>query len=162
MKIKDILSEQPNSYQAGKSFAKKATSPSQWGLGGDADYEGGKAFVDKLLDPSQWFKGGNKTAQPQQTKQPVAKTNPNELDLGDKPPHEVRANLDNMISGKVFASDVSTAKSIYDQMNKGTYKPAVDIESTMRSLKKVIDQQPLSKDDTEIFKKLKAAISNIN
>lgn len=47
-------------------------------------------------------------------------------------------------------------------MNKGTYKPAVDVESTMRSLKKVIDQQPLSKDDTEIFKKLKAAIRNIN
>lgn len=98
MKIKDILSEQPNSYQAGKSFAKKATSPSQWGLGGDADYEGGKDFVNKMLDPTQWFKGGNNTAQPQQTKQPVAKTNPNELNLGDKPPHEIRANLDNLIS----------------------------------------------------------------
>jgi len=62
MKINDIITEQPDSYQAGKAFVQKTTSPSQWGVGGDKDYEGGKAFVNKLLDPSQWFKGGGEKA----------------------------------------------------------------------------------------------------
>ena len=162
MKIRDILSEQPSGFQAGKALAKKVTSPSQWGLGGDKDYEAGKAAVDKLFDPSQWFRGGGTQTAQAPGQQTAKRADPNQLDLGNKQPHEVRANLDAIISGNYFAADKATAKSIYDQISKGSYKPAVDIESTMGSLKKVVDGQSLSKDDIEIFKKLKSSIRNIN
>jgi hypothetical protein len=163
MKIKDIITEQPDSYQAGKAFAQKATSPSQWGLGGDKDYEGGKAFVNKLLDPGQWFKGGGGKAA-SDTAPTTKKTvqSPDQLDLGNKRSFEVRRNLDNLISGQYYAADIAVAKSIYDQMNAGTFKPAIDIESTMRSLKKVVDGQTLAPDDLETFKKLKAAVKNFD
>jgi len=47
-------------------------------------------------------------------------------------------------------------------MKAGAFKPAIDIESTMRSLKKVIDGQSLAPEDLEIFKKLKTAVKNID
>jgi hypothetical protein len=160
MKIKEVVAE--NSYQAGKAFAQKITSPSQWGLAGDKDYEGGKDFVNKLLDPSQWFQGGGAKSPNEPAAQKSAQQNPNQLNLGNKRSFEVRKSLDNLIRGQYFQADVQTAKSIYDQMRAGTFKPSVDIESTMRSLKKVVDGQSLTPDDLETFKKLKPAIKNLD
>jgi len=162
MKIKDVITEQPGGYQAGKAFAQKVTSPSQWGLGGDKDYEAGKAFATKLLSPSQWFKGGGEKAASAAPTTRKTVQSPDQLDLGNKRSFEVRKNLDNLISGKYYAADIAVAKSIYDQMTAGTFKPAIDVESTMRSLKKVVDGQSLAPDDLETFKKLKAAVKNLN
>jgi len=158
MKIKDIIVEQPSGYR--KSFVSKAASPSQWGLGGDPDYEAGKSFASKVFSPSQWFRGSGQPSSQQSSKtgsKPI-----DHVDLGNKKSFEIRRNLDNIASGQYYASDISVAKNIRDQIKAGSFKPAVDIESTIITLDKVINRAPLSKEDQERIKKLKTATKNLN
>lgn len=181
MKIKEIITEQTGGYQAGKSAVSKAVSPSQWGLGGDSDYQAGKSFVSKLVSPSQWFQGGQDTQAGQsavskafspsqwfqgsnQKTKPWGSTfkSPDNINLGNKQPFEVRRNLDNLASGQYYNQDIAVAKMFHDQLKAGTFKPAIDVESTIASLKKIIDGYSLSKDDLEKVKKLKAATKNLN
>jgi hypothetical protein len=182
MKIKDIITEQSGGFQSGRQFISKLSSPSQWGLGGNTDYEAGKSFISKLASPSQWFQGGKNFQQGRSAvdkiKSPnkwfqgggeksrgsydTVSTSPDYIDLGTKKPFEVRRNLDNLASGQYYNQDVAVAKMFHDQLKAGSFKPAVDIESTIGSLKKVIDRTSLSKDDLERIKKLKTATKNLS
>jgi hypothetical protein len=183
MKIKDIIVEQPSGYQAGKSLVSKIVSPSQWGVSGNQGYQSGKSFVSKLFRPSQWIQGNqgfqtgqsavSKALSPSQWgqgsgqfqqgagKTSVAKSI-DHINLGNKKPFEVRRNLDNISSGQYYNQDIATAKMFHDQLKAGTFKPAIDVESTIGSLKKVIDGSSLSKDDLERVKKLKTATKNLS
>ncbi len=183
MKIKDIIVEQPSGYQAGKSLVSKAVSPSQWGLGGNQGYEAGKSFVSKLFRPGQWFQGGqgfqagqsavSKALSPSQWGQSLGQSQQgagrakvskpvDHADLGNRKSFEVRKNLDNIASGQYYNQDIAVAKMFHDQLKAGTFKPAIDIESTIGSLKKVVDGYSLSKDDLERVKKLKTATKNLS
>lgn len=127
MRIQEILSEAPSSFQQGKAAMNKVMSPTKWldGTEFKAGYDKGRNVMNKVLTPSRWFEKG-------------ADSSPKKIQ-----PQVIRQALINAAQGKpLYQSDVAALKSAQES--------APDA-ATIQAVKMAYTGKPLSKEQQQLL-----------
>ena len=127
MKIREVVLEEPSSYQRGKDAMDKILSPSKWldNTEFKAGYDKGRSAMDRVLDPKQWFRKG--------ASQPERQT----------PKHLIRQTLVRASAGKpLYQDDLSRLQSIEDS--------APDT-ATRQAIKMAYQGKPLTKEQQQLL-----------
>jgi hypothetical protein len=128
MKIRDIVTEAPATYQQGVELGKRIMSPSQW-LPKDAaaNLKKGTDLGKKILSPSAWLGKDNST----DDSKPLAD-------------HVIRQTLTNAASGNTLSlEDVKVLKRIYSGVKSGTIRTSNDQQTLLTTLQAAYNLETL-------------------
>ncbi len=134
MKIRDIISEAPGSYQQAYDAAKSIFSPVQ-AMTNDPEYQAAHAKAKNIFSPTKWGKSDEPAA---------ASATP----LKD---FEIRDSLNNAAAGKVYQDDVAVLKRVHAAVQSGKIKPSVDAATLLPILKAAYQTQPIKDDSKKLL-----------
>jgi hypothetical protein len=134
MKIRDIISEAPGSYQQAYDAAKSIFSPAK-AITNNPDYQAGYAKTKNIFSPTKWGKSddaaNNSAALPKE--------------------FEIRDSLNNAAAGKVYQDDVKVLQQVYTGVKSGKIKPNVDAAALLPVLKAAYQTQPITDDSKKLL-----------
>ena len=134
MKIRDIISEAPDSYQQAYDAAKSIFSPAK-ALTKDPAYQAGYAKTKNIFSPTKWGKSddaaNNSAALPKE--------------------FEIKDSLNNAAAGKVYQDDVKVLQQVYTGVKSGKIKPNVDAAALLPVLKAAYQTQPITDDSKKLL-----------
>jgi hypothetical protein len=134
MKIRDIISEAPGSYQQAYDAAKSIFSPAK-AITNDPAYQAGYNKTKNIFSPTKWGKSDDaanaSTAQPKD--------------------FEIKDSLNNAAAGKVYQDDVKVLQQVYTGVKSGKIKPNVDAAALLPVLQAAYQTQPISDDSKKLL-----------
>ena len=134
MKIKDVISEAPGSYQQAYDAAKNIFSPTK-AITNDPAYQAARDKTKNIFSPTKWGKSNEPAA---------ASATP----LKD---FEIRDSLNNAAAGKVYQDDVAVLKRVHAAVQSGKIKPSVDADALLPILKAAYQTQPITDDSKKLL-----------
>jgi hypothetical protein len=134
MKIKDVISEAPGSYQQAYDAAKSIFSPAK-AITNDPAYQAARDKTKNIFSPTKWGKSNEPAA---------ASATP----LKD---FEIRDSLNNAAAGKVYQDDVAVLKRVHAAVQSGKIKPSVDADALLPILKAAYQTQPITDDSKKLL-----------
>lgn len=132
MKIRDIISEAPDSYQQAYDAAKSIFSPAK-ALTNDPAYKAGYNKTKNIFSPTKWGKSGDaaSTAQPKD--------------------FEIKDSLNNAAAGKVYQDDVKVLQQVYIGVKSGKIKTNVDAAALLPVLQAAYQTKPITDDSKKLL-----------
>jgi cytochrome c1 len=134
MKIRDIISEAPGSYQQAYDAAKSIFSPAK-AITNDPAYQAGYNKTKNIFSPTKWGKSDDaanaSTAQPKD--------------------FEIKDSLNNAAAGKVYQDDVKVLQQVHTGVKSGKIKPNVDAAALLPVLQAAYQTQPISDDSKKLL-----------
>jgi len=134
MKIRDIISEAPGSYQQAYDAAKSIFSPTK-AITNNPDYQAGYAKTKNIFSPTKWGKSddaaNNSAALPKE--------------------FEIRDSLNKAAAGKVYQDDVVVLQQVYSGVKSGKIKPNVDAATLLPILKAAYQTQPINDNSKKLL-----------
>lgn len=135
MKIRDIISEAPGSYQQAYDVAKSTFSPAK-AVTNDPAYQAGYAKTKNIFSPTKW----GKSAEPAAGATAAMPKN-----------FEIKDSLNNAAAGKVYQDDAKVLQQVYAGVKSGKIKPNVDAAALLPVLKATYQTQPISDDSKKLL-----------
>lgn len=134
MKIRDIISEAPGSYQQAYDAAKSIFSPAK-AITNDPAYQAGYNKTKNIFSPTKWGKSDDaadaSTAQPKN--------------------FEIKDSLNNAAAGKVYQDDVKVLQQVYAGVKSGKIKTNVDAAALLPVLQAAYQTKPISDDSKKLL-----------
>ena len=132
MKIRDIISEAPDSYLQAYDAAKCIFSPAK-ALTNDPAYKAGYNKTKNIFSPTKWGKSGDaaSTAQPKD--------------------FEIKDSLNNAAAGKVYQDDVKVLQQVYIGVKSGKIKTNVDAAALLPVLQAAYQTKPITDDSKKLL-----------
>jgi hypothetical protein len=134
MKIRDIISEAPGSYQQAYDAAKSIFSPAK-AITNNPAYQAGYNKTKNIFSPTKWGKSDDaanaSTAQPKN--------------------FEIKDSLNNAAAGKVYQDDVKVLQQVYTGVKSGKIKTNVDAAALLPVLQAAYQTQPISDDSKKLL-----------
>jgi len=134
MKIRDIISEAPGSYQQAYDAAKSIFSPAK-AITNDPAYQAGYNKTKNIFSPTKWGKSDDaanaSTAQPKD--------------------FEIKDSLNNAAAGKVYQDDVKVLQQVYTGVKSGKIKTNVDAAALLPVLQAAYQTKPITDDSKKLL-----------
>jgi len=135
MKIRDIISEAPGSYQQAYDAAKNIFSPAQ-AITNDPAYQAARDKTKNIFSPTKWGKSAAPAA---------------DASAAPAKDFEIRSSLNNAAAGKVYQDDAAVLKKVHDAVKAGTITPTVDAATLLPILKAAYQTQPISDNSKKLL-----------
>jgi hypothetical protein len=135
MKIRDIISEAPGSYQQAYDAAKSIFSPAK-AITNDPAYQAARDKTKNIFSPTKW---GESAAPAADASAAPAKD------------FEIKDSLNNAAAGKVYQDDVKVLQQVYTGVKSGKIKPNVDAAALLPVLKAAYQTQPITDDSKKLL-----------
>jgi hypothetical protein len=134
MKIRDIISEAPGSYQQAYDAAKSIFSPAK-AITNNPAYQAGYDKTKNIFSPTKWGKSddaaNNSAALPKE--------------------FEIRDSLNKAAAGKVYQDDVVVLQQVYSGVKSGKIKSNVDAATLLPILKAAYQTQPINDNSKKLL-----------
>ncbi len=135
MKIRDIISEAPGSYQQAYDAAKSIFSPAK-AITNDPAYQAGYNKTKNIFSPTKWVKSTEPAAN-------ASTAQPKDFEIKDS--------LNNAAAGKVYQDDVKVLQQVYTGVKSGKIKTNVDSAALLPVLQAAYQTQPISDDSKKLL-----------
>ena len=135
MKIRDVISEAPGSYQQAYDAAKSIFSPSK-AITNDPAYQAGYNKTKNIFSPTKW----GKSAAPAAGATSAMPKN-----------FEIKDSLNNAAAGKVYQDDVAVLQQVYSGVKSGKIKTNVDAAALLPVLQAAYQTKPISDDSKKML-----------
>lgn len=135
MKIRDIISEAPGSYQQAYDAAKSIFSPAK-AITNDPAYQAGYNKTKNIFSPTKW----GKSEEPDASASTAQSKN-----------FEIKDSLNNAAAGKVYQDDAKVLQQVYTGVKSGKIKTNVDAAALLPVLKAAYQTQPISDDSKKLL-----------
>ena len=135
MKIRDIISEAPGSYQQAHDAAKSIFSPAK-ALTNDPAYQAGYNKTKNIFSPTKWGKSTEPAAN-------ASTAQPKDFEIKDS--------LNNAAAGKVYQDDVKVLQQVYTGVKSGKIKTNVDAAALLPVLQAAYQTQPITDDSKKLL-----------
>ena len=135
MKIRDIISEAPGSYQHAYDAAKSIFSPAK-AITKDPAYQAGYDKTKNIFSPTKWGKSAAPAA---------------DASAAPAKDFEIKDSLNNAAAGKVYQDDAAVLKKVHDAVKAGTITPNVDAAALLPVLKAAYQTQPITDDSKKLL-----------
>jgi hypothetical protein len=135
MKIRDIISEAPGSYQQAYDAAKSIFSPAK-AITNDPAYQAARDKTKNIFSPTKWGKSAAPAA---------------DASAAPAKDFEIKDSLNNAAAGKVYQDDVKVLQQVYTGVKSGKIKPNVDAAALLPVLKAAYQTQPITDDSKKLL-----------
>jgi hypothetical protein len=135
MKIRDIISEAPGSYQQAYDAAKSIFSPAK-AITNDPAYQAGYDKTKNIFSPTKW----GKSAAPAADASAAMPKN-----------FEIKDSLNKAAAGKVYQDDVVVLQQVYSGVKSGKIKSNVDAATLLPILKAAYQTQTINDNSKKLL-----------